>query len=133
MWQTVLPTFIGTLVGALIGAIGSYYGTKRTLAVEIQARLDFKEVTERRLAGHEIRMDKMEDKVVFLDVCDNCKDLWMAKIDGYHIESEKGMKTLNDAISSNAFILKDIADALSNMDRNQAVVMDRLKIARQPK
>ena len=102
----------GTLVlGSIVGGIGTYVAASfkfagRFLVLE-KRFLDFQAATDRRLKEQDDRLQRTEDKVIWSDVCDNCKEVWIAKIDAYHAEAQQAILTVKEATSRDMKVLNE--------------------------
>ena len=102
----------GTLVlGSIVGGIGTYVAASFKFAgrfLVLEKRFsDFQAATDRRLKEQDDRLQRTEDKVIWSDVCDNCKEVWIAKIDAYHAEAQQAILTVKEATSRDMKVLNE--------------------------
>lgn len=131
MTTTHIMEVLGTvIIGSLFGGVGAYIAASfkmgaRLLVLE-KSVSDYHLVTDRRLDAWDERMIRTEAKIVLTDVCDNCKEIWLIKIDAYHTEAQRAVSEAQKAIEEVKVATKHDMDVLNESNKTTVGLLEQI-------
>jgi hypothetical protein len=86
MWTAIAAGIAGAVFGALMGWVAAFYTTRQKV-VDMEDRV--KELTA--------QVGNLEAQFVLVGACRSCKELWVAKLDAYHVAAKKAAEAAEKA------------------------------------